>query len=934
MRLFVVLSLVASISTTLWAQPDRATRPELERLLDSSVEAWRFKLGETPGAEAADCDDAAWEVVDVGHKWWPHNSTCWYRKRLTIPERVNGIPAAGATLRLKVAMDNEAKAYVNGKFKQQFTWDDGDFVVVENARPGDTVSVALYGINRPGYGSLYQAYLVSSASGPMVEAIRGFLEQVDTALSDAAFAPPENVAHWERRVAEAMARIDMNAYYRADHGAFVASVELAHAALMGDLKGLDRQLARTGRKLMRLKQEIAEGRAEGLQLAYQEAAARVVESFQDYVREDVADPNPLHRIRGLKNAQYIERLCGTTRDEVAAIRANPALERRVPLYKTGAYTIEDGAFWQNNHPVFFTGVGHFGQVHKDTPILTQYGLNIIQIEMGPNSVLTAPDTVDVEPIEQRIVATLDAAAAHNVAVNLLISPHYFPEWAVEADPEHAECGHGFIKYCIEAPNARQVHETYLRTLMPRIAHHPALHSICLSNEPLYKGQSVYARPKWRQWLVERHGTVRAMNAVYDTDFRSFAEVPMPEDDANYALFFDWCRFNQDRFLAFHAFLRDIIHEYDPDLPVHAKVMSLAFGDPSRFETGINHEDFNHLGRITGNDCWVAYKQDKESEYIASWIVAATNYRLQRSTRPAFPIFNSEAHVIPDGETIYVSDSYIRNAYWMQALHGQGAATTWVWERGQEGDLAGNILTRPNCVRALGTIALDLNRLGREVLTLQQQRSDLAIFYAYSSLLPSSDFADEAEKAFEGAYFTDTLCDFITERQAAGGGLAAYKVVVVPRAANVPEPVFRTFQEYLAQGGTVMTVGNCFARDEYGRPRAERLVARDNGRLAAYPDSLTPRAYREILNGLLDDAGAERRVRVAGEHGEPLWGINLRTVEWNGKQLVALANFTRDTQTVTLKPPRPFTRAMDLFNNTEASFPLAVPPLEPVLLALE
>ena len=90
------------------------TRANLDRLLDSSVQGWRFKLGDPPGAQAPEFDDSAWERVDVGHQWWPHDSVCWYRKRITMPETIHGVSAAGASVRLRVGVDNEAQAYVDG----------------------------------------------------------------------------------------------------------------------------------------------------------------------------------------------------------------------------------------------------------------------------------------------------------------------------------------------------------------------------------------------------------------------------------------------------------------------------------------------------------------------------------------------------------------------------------------------------------------------------------------------------------------------------------------------------------------------------------------------------------------------------------------------------------------------------------------------------
>ncbi len=313
---------------------------------------------------------------------------------------------------------------------------------------------------------------------------------------------------------------------------------------------------------------------------------------------------------------------------------------------------------------------------------------------------------------------------------------------------------------------------------------------------------------------------------------------------------------------------------------------------------------------------------------------ALSYTLQCCAAPGGPIFNSEDHIITDGDQRFIPAAHIRTAFWTQALYGQGAATTWVWERSQGGDAAENILTRPNCVLALGRIGLDLNRLAGPVVALQHARAPLAIFYSYSSQPLSRDHNVELEAAFQGACFSDTVCDFVTERQAVAGKLADYKIVVVPRAAHGPNAVVKALQDYIASGGTVMTVSSCFTHDQYGRPRGSRLESAGSGRLVVYPDPLTARAYREVLSGLLDAAGARRPVRISGPHGESVWGVNLRAARWDGKLLVALVNFSRREQTIRLAAGQPINGAVNLFDNAAVTLPVTLAPLEPLLLSIE
>ncbi len=903
------------------------TREQLDLWLDSNVRHWRWHFGEAPGAERPDFDDSRWESVDLGFKWWPHDSTGWFRTCITVPEFINGIPVKSGTIRMRVGVDNAAQAYVNGALKQDFEWSKGDFILTDHAQPGEIITVAFHAINRPGSGSLYEAWLVNSSSEGLVDGLRGLVKDIDASLEDGEYVPADEAAHARTRAQEALQALDLGAYKIGNRDAFLASVAKARTILMSDRVTVEERLKKTAENLQSLKRKIEQGRQAGSQMAYQAADARVVESFLRYVREDLAEDHPGHQLRGLKGAAYIDRLC------LGALNADAAGDAAVPRYHTAPCTIRAGAFWQDDRPVYFTGVGHFGQVRQDIPILNDYGLNIIQFEMGPANGLPTPDTVDLEAIRQNVVQWLEKAAAHNDAVNLLISPHYFPKWAFEADPAHGKCGEGFVKFCIEAPNTRMVMEKWLDALMPLIAHHPALHSICLSNEPQYKGRCAYERAAFQAWLKAKWGSIAAANEAYGTQFKGFEDIELPQDASHYGLYFDRWRFNQDRFVAFHEMLRDRIHRYAPDLPVHAKVMSQAFEDPGRFEVGIDYERFPQLDRIAGNDGGTAFVSERRGEYACEWQTITMNYTLQHSAAPDSPIFNSENHIIGDGDTRYIPESYIRTVYWQEAVHGQGATTTWVWDRGQGGDLAENILTRANCVRALGRVALDLQRLAPEVYALSRAPGQLAILYAYSSLWPSKAYYQEVRAAFEGAYFTDAVADFVTERQIDSGKLSRYKLVVVPLASHAPDEVVRALNDYIRNGGTVMTVGQCFTHDQYGRPRKAALVASGRGRLVSYPDPLTAHAYRDVLDHLLDQAGATRLIRIEGAHGEPVWGVNVRAVESSGQLLVNLLNLSREPRRVQLATNPLIKRALNLMNGKEIEVPFTLSPLEPTLLAL-
>jgi len=153
-------------------------------------------------------------------------------------------------------------------------------------------------------------------------------------------------------------------------------------------------------------------------------------------------------------------------------------------------------------------------------------------------------------------------------------------------------------------------------------------------------------------------------------------------------------------------------------------------------------------------------------------------------------------------------------------------------------------------------------------------------------------------------------------------------VVIPRAEYAPESVVNAFLNYIGAGGIVLAVGDCFANDQHGHARMERLRQAGAGRLVSLPYPLSSRAYREILDTLLDESGAHRPIRLEGEYGEPVWGVNLRTAERDGKLLVNLINFSRDEKRVRLVRTQSIGEATNLFTQQLIQFPLTLKPLDP------
>ena len=116
-----------------------------------------------PHAEAADYDDDGWRVLA------PHETmlrlangrVCfnWYRIDVTVPECVGDFDPTGATIVFEVVIDDYAEVWVNGALPHALGDAGGPVaagfnapnrvVLTQDARPGETFTIAVFGINGP-----------------------------------------------------------------------------------------------------------------------------------------------------------------------------------------------------------------------------------------------------------------------------------------------------------------------------------------------------------------------------------------------------------------------------------------------------------------------------------------------------------------------------------------------------------------------------------------------------------------------------------------------------------------------------------------------------------------------------------------------------------------------------------------------------------------
>jgi len=692
-------------------------------------------------------------------------------------------------------------------------------------------------------------------------------------------------------------------------------------------------LADASAKLDDLKQAVEDWRRKGLPTDYPTVTTTVVENFIPWIKEDI------DRGETSRAMQQTRELDEILKGALAQCAVPPALTAlTVPRYRTGRHEISGGHFvadveWpdgrQERRPVFFCGYGHFTSVRRDVEKFGAYGLNIFQVEFGPRGTVQEDMTLDLSACKG-FEALLERAEKASIAVNLLLSPHYFPNWGFEKWPEIGGVRGGFNSFDIDAPGPRQVEEAFLRGVIPRLKDRPGLHSVCLSNEPIYQDapKSVYNRGKWHDWLKQRHGTIERLNELWGAEYVSFDAVPI-QDSGNLKprpALYDWVSFNNERFAGWHRWMADIIHEIAPDLPVHAKIMNLPFARHT-VTWGNDVEAFCDLSQIAGNDCTNNFFHDEGALWGNCWRSEYMYYDLLRSMRGQ-PVFNSENHIVTDGNWNPVPGMHMRNLIWQGALHGLGASTTWVWERTYDpaSSFAGSIMHRPALCDAHGRTALDLMRLAPQMVALQDAPARTALVYSICSQAYNPEYSRHVATAYDTLTFLGEKVDFVTYGQLARGQADSYEVIIVPGVTHFEQEGYRGLARFASLAGKrVITLGEeCLARDEYDRPR-------DASGLQCQRLPLLP--AQELRAPLPEAMGLDMPVKLLEAEGDkPAWGIGWRWASTDDGWLVNACNYTRTPKRCRIDAGN-VASATDLFTGLPADDTFVLDCMEPVLVRL-
>jgi hypothetical protein len=585
-------------------------------------------------------------------------------------------------------------------------------------------------------------------------------------------------------------------------------------------------------------------------------------------------------------------------------------------------------------PAFLLGYGHFGLVRRDVERLAGCGVNLIQVEVGPDRLFPRPETADPAPVRE-MRDLLDRAARVGVQVDLLISPHYHPTWLLERYPHLRVRREGFLQYCLHAPEGQEMLRRSVQALLRPLRGHPALHSVCLSNEPRsVEAPCRFATEQWHGWLRHRHPTIEALNTRWGTQYTDFDAIPLPDPfrpsdrDPPTPRWYEFTRFNAEWFASWHEKLARAVHTAIPGLPVHAKLMTWSFMHSAEVSEGI---DPTLLGQVTDLHGQTAHSPFRhgDGEFAVDWQEALAACDLQRSIKPV-PVFNSENHLVPDRDVRPVPPEHFRSALWQGAIHGQCATTLWAWERSSDpaSTFAGSFADRPAATEAVGRVCRDLNRLAPEVLAFQRAPARVMILHGTATRVWDGDLSTECERQlYVCLAFAGLKTGLITERQLEDGRLPGAEgpdrpPILVPNIRHLSDAAFSTLSRY---PGRIISVGSAqmLDRNEYDRERSAQI------RMDALPYRSGASQWRDLLQTLeplLATWFPQRSVELFEPSGGLPRGVAWLDTDYRGSDLVSICNYTSSAAMLGLRWHGQNVEGTDLFTGRRVGSRIELPSL--------
>lgn len=501
----------------------------------------------------------------------------------------------------------------------------------------------------------------------------------------------------------------------------------------------------------------------------------------------------------------------------------------------------------NNKPVFLSDYTW----KPDLPELNQYFGDLDGYFLTPTLLINGNGEISPKTIND-----LQNKPDGNIGF-IFMNHKNVPKWALDKYPDFETGKRLYTEYDIDNPGAREMESMLIKGTVPFMAGKKYTElGYMLCNEPHWNTianawesdpVSEFTIEKFKIWLKNKHKDINSLNKVWGTNFPDFnsvqLDIPIAQTLQGTPEWYDWMSFNMSRVTDWFTFLKNEVRKYDPKAKVHLKVIPNMWAF-KKVDHGLDFEALTELSDIIGNDAssadsyFRANDNKWKEKYIFDWRELATSYDFFKSVSPDKIIFNSEGHFLTTTKSrdLYLKPEYARAAYWLAHMEGLNACQTWYWARKEDGSIknpndkgyAGSNNQQPRIINEVASTMMDLNANSEAIAAMQRMPKPIRVFYSKTSAIQNPAYMDDIFPIYESLYFEGISMGYATKNIIEKQNNRNWEVILVSNTEFVTAEELNALQNYLNNGGTVITDSVSLKKNEYGQTLPK--LSEGNGKL--------------------------------------------------------------------------------------------------------
>jgi hypothetical protein len=707
-----------------------------------------------------------------------------------------------------------------------------------------------------------------------------------------------------------------------------------------------------------LTNQMAMAEADGISTAYAQVTKVTLEQFKDkFTPWDRANPSSIADAYTEKTSFAADDpvyaaygAAGLPFDELAdcieiAQAATTELQQQIngavvlqepPDFSTGAMTLNGTHYELEGKKVIPSRF--FWQPENDEQIWQAYG------RMGASFYglyynMTGPDTPNNVSVLNDVnnLATFGASPVefwHATVVGADTN-----NWMLRDYPEVLGDGSRYFnEYDIDNPLVRQWESNlFNQVLAPAVSNlGSGLRYHLLNNEPRFpirqgNGDSAhnvssYTTDNFAAWLLTKYTTLTNLNTVYGTNYVDFSAAAtanyvvddgVDEDLQGGPIWYDWCKFNQERVTDWLEFLNDTVKAVDSTPSTYIKVWGEGSIHTTWQDQGIDYEVLAKMVDLPGSDSQcnplrseydTRDEQDWRNRYAFEWRAQAVMMDFIKSMSPEKPYLDAEWHGLVGARwrDFHMEDKYVRAILWMAAQQGLSGINAWFWNRSTDNsyrlkaEFAGSPVVQPIMLNAYGRTMKEINAHAETFAAMVPALRHYVVYYNNDSAIQDVTYSDNMTDVYEALKLLNVPVGFTTPTELASVTNAG-QTLIVPRTEFISDSDLAGLQAAASNGVAILLVdpADSFTQTELG-------AARGGG--AGFTPFATV-SHGEVY-AMADDLEAALATRkpslpvacdITDASGDPAYGVICCQSEdpVRGGQTVSLINLSQQPRTVTL-----------------------------------